>query len=65
MFDLLAKVVGRSVSHLADDEGTNLGWGVLLSSSHDPSITVGVGDDFVRNISDVLLDLGILELSSD
>lgn len=65
MLDLLAEVVGGSISHLADDEGTNLRWRVFLASGHNPSIAVGVSDDLVRDVGDVLLDLGVLELSAD
>jgi len=65
VLDGLVEVSGGGVPHLSDDKGTNLRWRVLLSSSLDPSVTVRVGDNLVRDVLDVLLDLGVGELSSD
>lgn len=65
MLDGLAKVSRSSVLHLVDNESTNLRGRVLLATSLNPGITVGVSDDLVRNVGDVLLDLGVLELSAD
>lgn len=65
MLDGLAKVSRSSVLHLVDNESTNLRGRVLLATSLNPGITVGVSDDLVRNVGDVFLDLGVLELSAD
>jgi len=65
MLDGLSEVVGGSVPHLSDDKGSNLRWRVLLASRLHPCVTVGVGNNLEWNVGNVLLDLGILELSSD
>jgi len=65
MLDGLAKVIGGSIPHLSDDKGSNLRWGVFLASSFHPCVTVGVGDNLEWYVGNVLLDLGVLELSSD
>jgi hypothetical protein len=65
MLDWLAEVGRGGILHLGDNQGTDLRWGVLLTSSLNPSVTVRVGDNFEWHILDVLLDLGISELSSD
>jgi len=65
VLDGLVQVSSGSVPHLSDDEGTDLRWRVLLASSLDPSVAVGVGDNLVRDVLDVLLNLGVGELSSD
>lgn len=38
-----------SFPHLGKDKGANLAWGVALSASLNPGITVGVLDDLVRD----------------
>jgi hypothetical protein len=65
MLDGLAKVVGSSISHLADHESSDLRGRVFLASGLHPCVAVAVGDDLVWNVGDVLLDLGILEFTSD
>lgn len=65
MLDGLSEVVGGSIPHLSDDECSDLRRRVLLATSLHPGVTVGVGHDLVWNVGDILLDLGILELSSD
>lgn len=65
MLNGLAEVSRSSVLHLVDNESTNLRGRVLLTTSLNPGITVGVSDDLVGDVGDVLLDLGVLELSSD
>jgi hypothetical protein len=65
MFDGLSKVVGGSIPHLSDDEGSDLRWRVFLATGLHPGVTVGVGDNLVGDVGNILLDLGILELSSD
>ena len=65
VLDGLAEVGRGSVLHLVNDEGTDLGWRVVLATSLDPSVAVGVGDNLVGNVGDVFLDLGVLELAAD
>lgn len=65
MLDWLAEIIGRSVPHFAYDEGTDLRRGIPLSSGLHPSVSVRVGDNLVGNIGDVLLDLRVLEFSTD
>ena len=61
----LAEVVLGSLLHLVEDETTNLGRRVLLATSLNPGIAVGVLDDLVGNLLDVTLDLGVGELATD
>lgn len=65
MLNGLAEIRRSSVLHLVDNEGTDLRGRVLLATSLNPGITVGVSNDLVGNVLDVLLDLGVLELSSN
>lgn len=65
MLDGLAKVVGRGVPHLSNNESSDLRGRILLSSSLHPSVTVGVSNDLVGNIGDVLLYLGVLEFTTN
>jgi hypothetical protein len=65
MLDGLAEVSRSGVLHLTDDESSDLGWGVIFTLSLNPSIAVGVGDDFERDIVNVLLDLCVLEFTTD
>lgn len=65
MLNGLAEVRRSSVLHLVDNESTDLRGRVFLATSLNPGITVGVSDDLVRNVLDVILNLGVLELSSN
>lgn len=65
MLDGLSEVVGGSVPHLSNNESSDLGWRVFLASSLHPCVAVGVGDNLEWNVGDVLLNLGVLELSSN
>lgn len=65
VLDGLAQVGRGGLLHLVDNESTDLSGGVVLALSLDPSVTVFVGNNLVRDLVDVLLDLGVLELSSN
>ena len=65
MFDGFAEVLRGSVLHLPDHKGSDLSWRVLLISSLDPSVSVGVFDDFVRDVLDIHLHLSICEFPTD
>ena len=65
VLDVLAHVGLGSLLHLSEDEATNLRRRVLLSLSLEPGITIGVLDNLVGNLLDILLDLGVAELASD
>ena len=65
VLDGLSEVTLSSLLHLSDDERSNLGRRVLLSSRLEPGISVGVLGDFERNIVDVLLHLSVGVLSTD
>jgi hypothetical protein len=65
VLDWLGEICLGSLLHLSENETTNLGWRVLLSSSFDPGVTVGVLDDLVWDLLDIALNLGVGELSSD
>ena len=54
-----------SLLHLAENETSDLRWGVLLAVGLEPCVTVGVLDNLVGNLLDIALDLGILELAAD
>ena len=54
-----------SLLHLAENETSDLRWGVLLAVGLEPGVTVGVLDNLVGNLLDIALDLGILELAAD
>lgn len=62
---LLSEESLSSLLHLSKDEATNLGWGVLLSLSLEPCITIGVLDDLVRHLLDIALDFTVGELAAD
>jgi hypothetical protein len=65
VLDVLAHVGLGGLLHLAEDEATDLGRRVLLALGLEPGITVGVLDDLVGDLLDVLLDLGVGELAAD
>lgn len=65
MLDGLSEVTLSSLLHLSNNESSNLGRRVLLSSRLQPGITVGVLDDLEWNIVDILLNFSIGVLSSD
>ena len=65
ILDRLAQVVLSGLLHLLEDETTNLGRRVLLATSLNPGITVGVLDDLVGNLLDVALDLTVGVLTAD
>lgn len=51
--------------HLHEDEGSDLGWGVLLSSGFNPGISAWVSDNLIGESLKILLDHGVIESSSD
>lgn len=61
----LAEVVLGSLLHLLEGETTNLRRRVLLATSLNPSVTVGVLDDLIGNFIHVTLNLGVGELATD
>jgi hypothetical protein len=65
VLDGLAQVVFSSLLHLVQNETTNLGGGVLLATSLNPGVAVGVLDDLVGDLLDIALNLGIGELATD
>lgn len=65
VLDGLRQVGLGGLLHLVEDEATNLGGRVLLVTSRDPGIAVGVLDDLVGDLLDVTLDLSIAELATD
>jgi hypothetical protein len=65
VLDGLIKVGLGGLLHLLEDESSDLGGRVLLSTGLDPGITVGVLDDLVGNMLDITLDLRVGELTSD
>ncbi|KAH6607458.1 hypothetical protein Trco_003771 [Trichoderma cornu-damae] len=65
VLDRLGQVGLGRLLHLVEDEATNLRGRVLLVTSRDPSIAVGVLDDFVGDLLDVSLDLSVAELATD
>lgn len=65
VLDGLRQVGLGGLLHLVEDEATNLGGRVLLVTSRDPGIAVGVLDDLVGHLLDVTLDLSIAELATD
>ena len=65
VLDVLAHVGLGGLLHLSEDEATDLGRRVLLALGLEPGITVGVLDDLVGDLLDVLLDLAVGELATD
>ena len=65
MFDGLSQVGGSSVLHLSDDESTDLGGGIGLASGLNPSVAVVVLNDSEGDVFDVVLDSGLVKLSTD
>ncbi|QGI60123.1 hypothetical protein CEK27_004094 [Fusarium fujikuroi] len=64
VLDGLGEVGLGGLLHLVEDETTNLRRRVVLATSSDPGVAVGVLDDFVRDLLDITLNLSILELAS-
>ena len=50
---------------LGQDEGADLGWGVLLASGLDPGVSVAGADDFVRKMFDVFFSLFVIKSTSN
>jgi hypothetical protein len=65
VLDGLRQIGLGSLLHLVEDEATDLGGRVLLVTSRDPGIAVGVLDNLVGDLLDVSLDLSVLELATD
>lgn len=65
VLDGLGQVGLGSLLHLVEDEATNLRGRVLLVTSRDPGVAVGVLDNLVGDLLDVSLDLSVLELATD
>ena len=65
VLDALSKVTGSGLLHLSNNERTDLGGRVLLTSNLEPCIAVGVWDNLEGNVVQVLLDFLVLELSAD
>jgi len=65
VLDGLAKVSLSGLLHLVKDETTNLSGRVLLTAGLEPGITVGVLDNLVGDLLDILLDLSILESTTN
>ena len=65
MVNRLAEVGSGGLPHLSYDESSNLSGRVVLALSPYPSVSIGVRYDLERNVVEVLLNFGILELSSD
>lgn len=61
----LAEVGLSGLLHLVEDETTNLGGRVLLTTGLNPGIAVGMLDDLVRNLLDITLNLSIGELATN
>jgi hypothetical protein len=64
VLDGLGEVGLSGLLHLVEDETTNLRGRVVLATSSDPGVTVGVLDDLVRDLLEITLNLSILELAS-
>ena len=60
-----AEIVLGGLLHLLESETTNLRRRVLLTTSLNPGIAVGVLDDLVGNLVQVTLNLGVGELATD
>ncbi|KAF3068827.1 hypothetical protein CFAM422_007852 [Trichoderma lentiforme] len=65
VLDGLRQVGLGGLLHLVEDKATNLGGRVLLVTSRDPGIAIGVLDDLVGDLLDVTLDLSVAELATD
>jgi len=64
VLDLLGQVSLGSLLHLVEDEATDLGGRVLLATSRNPGIAIGVLDDLVGHLLDITLHLSIGELAA-
>lgn len=65
ILNLLSEVSLGSLTHLPEDETTDLGGRVLLTLSLEPGIAVAVLDDLVGNLLDITLNLSVGELAAD
>lgn len=65
VLDGLRQVGLGSLLHLVEDEASNLRGRVLLVTSRDPGVAVGVLDNLVGDLLDVSLNLSVLELATD
>ena len=63
--DLSTEVSLSGLLHLSEDEGTNLGWRILLATSLNPRVTIVGLDDLVRQVSHVLLRDLVIESTTD
>lgn len=65
VLDGLVEVGLSSLLHLLQDEATNLGGRVLLAMGLNPGVTVVMLDNLVRDLTEIALDLRILELTTN
>lgn len=66
VLDLLVEVGFGGFLHLFEDEGTDLGRRELLAVGvFNPGVAVGVADDLVGHLLDVLLGGGVVEAAAD
>jgi hypothetical protein len=65
VLDGLSEVALGGLLHLVEDETSNLGGGVSLALGLKPSVTVRVLDNLEGHLLDVVLDLGVLESSTN
>lgn len=65
VLDGLAEVGLGGLLHLVEDKATNLRWRVLLATSLNPGVTVGVLNDLVWDLLDISLNLGVGELATN
>ena len=65
VLDGLAEVGLSSLLHLLQDETTDLGWRVLLATSLDPGVAIGVLHNLVWDFFDIALDFRVGEFAAD
>lgn len=65
ILDVLAHIGLGGLLHLSEHEATDLGRRVLLALGLEPGITVGMLDNLVGHLLDILLDLSVGELATN
>lgn len=65
ILDGLAEIVLGSLLHLSENKTADLRRRILVATSFNPGITIGVLDDLVGNLLEVALNLVVGELASD